>query len=971
MAVDCSELAKALGKLHRLTAEREDIHSYDDVVRSIQSELRVEGMPDLSREEITQAVEIYRRYLNEISPKEAMSKVARINAEAKIEGALGHERLAGKQDDYHAKINDALDRLAAQEAKPRTRRKAVIVNDTIKELRTIAAHLTDREMQLRREKEIEAQAAGGEIPAAARKEGPVTREKARADEARERLNEKKTLQAVDADIAALEKRIDSGDLSKADVKARARASEELSARRAARQVLKDEISARRAKADLEEQLTTGKRAAPAARREGPQTLTRNQIEELRGRIAAEDATAQRQARLEDQIRVAEEQLASGQYPATPGRREGPRGELESRLTDLRGQLATAKADQRAEDATARKIAEAQQAIAEGDLAIKSGKPTAPTSDSMRAKKDMLESLRKQLATMRVRAELEHYRLTGELPARRAKKQGAATQAAAELSQARGELRREETLASLEQAIGELTDKLNAGIFEPKPKRPERSIDQEVEDARFDLHRLRVRNEAAVQAQKGKTLGQRIRAPFAFLTNLASTGDFSAVTRQGGKVLVSHPMLAGATFVKEGVQAFASERRSFGVTEKRKEHPRYRMWLRAGLREADTMNKAEENIRSSFLDKVGGFSNYNRFHREYLNSLRFNYANMIADVYYNGEIDAEQAKDIARFVNAATGQSEIRAPQFIGDLGFAPNYSISNIEMVLGVPIWKANGRQMKTALAREMVRMVLGYILAATGLALAGIAVGKDPRASNFLKAVKGKMHADFMGGVSQWLILAARLSAFAYRTEERMRGAPGANLINPVVDAQGNPSAKQAGAVVGSFLRSKASPGASIAADIFTGNTFRGTSEKTTAQTMLRDHFGPIPVSDTYQIMTSEMSIPAKAAMFMLSQFGIGLSFYDDSQSSKQAQSSALRQSFGADVDDLVREYGVLEREGDARTDDQNQRFETLKGFNRNYLKSREAVKRAEELGQPERADRERQRLADRARTLQSLVGN
>src|SRR5262249_15028880 len=104
--------------------------------------------------------------------------------------------------------------------------------------------------------------------------------------------------------------------------------------------------------------------------------------------------------------------------------------------------------------------------------------------------------------------------------------------------------------------------------------------------------------------------------------------------------------------------------------------------------------------------------------------------------------------------------------------------------------------------------VTLGLLAAPGAYGLAHIEVGYDPEDSDFGKVVvNGKQHYDLTSGMQQYIVFAVRMAKSFVKRErgEKLR------------------ESEQPSAILEKFARGKASPVGGFAADILTGEDYRG----------------------------------------------------------------------------------------------------------------------------------------------------
>jgi hypothetical protein len=146
-----------------------------------------------------------------------------------------------------------------------------------------------------------------------------------------------------------------------------------------------------------------------------------------------------------------------------------------------------------------------------------------------------------------------------------------------------------------------------------------------------------------------------------------------------------------------------------------------------------------------------------------------------------------------------------------------------------------------------------------------------DPRSSDFGKIVLGDVRIDPLAGLAQTLRFGVQAS-----TGQRV------NAKGEVEDLRG-PKAKFGRAdIVSNFLRSKAAPGPGQVWDWIAGRRLDG-STPTVANTL--GNIGmPITYGDIKDVLTSELNVPEKSALSIMSIFGLGVAVYEKREKEKKS---------------------------------------------------------------------------------------
>ncbi|MFA5377686.1 MAG: hypothetical protein WC455_18190 [Dehalococcoidia bacterium] len=507
-----------------------------------------------------------------------------------------------------------------------------------------------------------------------------------------------------------------------------------------------------------------------------------------------------------------------------------------KANEISDRLAEIKRDARLEKATQERIAELQEYLDSETLPEAKAKPE-PKGGVLGSLRAIRDDLKKQLAKSE--------------PAQRAR---------------------------IEKQISALEDRISEGDILPKPKPAEIPQSKELEQMAYERDRLRRQIRIAIQNAKPKTIWGHIVDPFNAIRAIKTSFDFSAVFRQGGFIALGHPVRA-AQALPAMFKAFASDQASSKINADILDRPNAPLYARSKLYIAptdgsETLAAREEAFMSRWAGKIPGVAASQRAYVTFLNVLRADSFDTMA-ASLSGEPTLQQAKALATFINEATGRGSLGKMELaavgLNTAFFAPKYTASRFQLLLGHPLWGGTNETRKL-IAMEYGRYLMGlatiYIL---GL-MAGGETEDDPRSSDFGKIRFGNSRLDPLSGLSQTIVMTSRI---AVQTSKAVG----------LTDSKGFVSTKDDEARdlkfddIGRFLRGKLSPTFGIPLDAVLGSNVVG--EPVTPLGALVT--GPIPMQfdDIYKAM-KEQGMPEGAALSILSVFGMGLQTYDSRSKKK-----------------------------------------------------------------------------------------
>jgi len=348
-------------------------------------------------------------------------------------------------------------------------------------------------------------------------------------------------------------------------------------------------------------------------------------------------------------------------------------------------------------------------------------------------------------------------------------------------------------------------------------------------------------------------------------SMMASFDLSAPLRQGA-FLIGKPKQWLPAFKDMFKYAFSEKAYQNGLADIQK-MPTYGLMRETKLALTD-MSKGlagrEERFMSNLAEKIPGAGRIirgsDRAYTGFLNKLR---ANVFDDLV--SKLGKDQAPDISRFVNSATGRGEL--PQMLRNSHavlngafFSPRLMASRINMLNPQYYMSLSAPVRKEAL--KSLLTFGGTVATVLSLAkMGGADVGTDPRSADFGKIKVGDTRYDILGGFQQYAVLASRLA-----TNEMVSSTTGKEFTL----GEGY-NASTRGDIMMRFLQSKESPVIGFLSGLFTGKDNMGQDFNIPAEAMNR--FIPMFAQD----MSDLMSKGSNPAMAIPGTFGVGLQTYTD----------------------------------------------------------------------------------------------
>jgi hypothetical protein len=359
-------------------------------------------------------------------------------------------------------------------------------------------------------------------------------------------------------------------------------------------------------------------------------------------------------------------------------------------------------------------------------------------------------------------------------------------------------------------------------------------------------------------------------------SMMSTLDMSAPFRQG-------LFLVGRKEFWKGFQSmfkqFGSEKAYNAVMDDIRGRQTYPLMEESGLALTDMgtdLLAREEAFASQWAERIPVYGKAvqasGRAYSGFLNKVRADTFDTLVRKSYDAGIsfdkDPKALKDIAKFVNSATGRGDLgshinQAGPMLNAVFFSPRLIASRVNLLN--PAYYAT---LSPVVRKEALKSLLSLGAIATTVtslaAAGGASVEVDPRSSDFAKIKTGNTRFDILGGFGQYLTLGARLA-----TNQSM------NAKGEVQELGKKFGSKTRLDVGMSFLMNKESPVASYVTDFLRGKNAIG--EPFNAGPDLVKRFVPLILSDLDELFTDPNS--AGPAAIVPSAFGVGTQTYDASK--------------------------------------------------------------------------------------------
>lgn len=447
---------------------------------------------------------------------------------------------------------------------------------------------------------------------------------------------------------------------------------------------------------------------------------------------------------------------------------------------------------------------------------------------------------------------------------------------------------------LAEQIAYLESRLKNNDFAPRPKAVVKRS-PELDRMRYEKARLQHQVRQRMAAMRPKTPWQKVMAPFRFIQSVRSAFDFSAVRRQGGWMVLTHPVRS-LRRVPDMFRAAWSDAEAFRLNAELRDpakRPNAMRYAAAKLEFTDpggAMTEQEEMFRSDLAERVPlvgrGVKGSNRAYATFLNLIRADAFDAMTDAFLvdGGVGTAVEEKAIANYINVATGRGATGSMKAAADamngIFWSPRYVISRFQLLLAQPLYRGTWRTRKM-IAKEYARYLAGMVVVYTLGKMAGGELEDDPRSSDFGKIRFGDTRLDPLSGLAQTATFVSRVSTGKVK---RTSGAVVA-IRGGDIPYGGDNTAD----VIARFLRTKLAPASGLAVDVAAGENVVG--EPTTGWSVARGAVIPLSMSDIYDTLV-EQGVPAGMALSILGIFGEGVQTYQPKEQRRTARNTRRRRA-------------------------------------------------------------------------------
>lgn len=596
-------------------------------------------------------------------------------------------------------------------------------------------------------------------------------------------------------------------------------------------------------------------------------------------------------------------------------------QAKSMVADLRSQLK--KTEPAQQQRIQKQIDQLNRYLDEG-TAPEGRKPAEPASDKIQSLIEIRDDLKKrlaqsdpvqkkreekQIATLEQKiAGLKKNLEEGTLPPKTEARQFEDTETVSRMKNVVGLLRKylrnsEPALREkLEKRIAKLDERIESGDIYPKTKPAPVPMSQELRRLEYIANQKAKLIREKLYAEKPKTMLDWIADPFNAARTIIAGGDLSFVLRQGKFIGIANPARVLKS-IPAMVKAVGSRRAEFDIQSEIESRHYGPMYAKGKLYFSPTesgtaLSKMDEAYQSHWINRIPIISGTQRGNVAFLNKLRADsFDAMASTMAKDGEITIQQAEDIARFINEATGRGGLGAAEgaavHLGLAFFSPRYQVSRLQLLVGHPIWAAKDPAARKLIVKEYAKTVIGYSVA-LGLALAaGANIETDRKSPDFLTLRWGRERIDILAGLKQPFVFVNRLLS--------------GKKTNPVTGKQSDLEARD----IFQFQRSKASPLAGTLTDVALRKDYKG--DPVTPGSVARNLVTPITLGEIANQIKEYGLGPRSIAGSLLSFLGESVNIYDEDQKPVDPEVEKFKEKLSDIRSKIKREEPVSKEERDS----------------------------------------------------------
>jgi len=445
----------------------------------------------------------------------------------------------------------------------------------------------------------------------------------------------------------------------------------------------------------------------------------------------------------------------------------------------------------------------------------------------------------------------------------------------EASDARQKQKLEKTLAFLNARIAN-------GDYGPRTRAEKPLRSEELEKLDYQVYRARqeLKQRIANLDPWWTDWRQVVTKPFREIQAWKSASDFSALMRQGGIALRSHPIRT-LRRVPGAVEAIFNPEKAWKINEELVNGERSWYYHRAGLEFTAVdgpMLGREELFAASLVERIPYLGQLvkgsNRGFVTLLNTIRADSFDAMTRSFRGpGGLSLAESQAVANYVNVMTGRGSVAGLEkhvhTLNGLLWSPRFTLSRIQFRLGMPIGQAPTWRIRKAITIEYARYLVGV---ATTMWLYehvfGGEVEHDNRSSDYGKIVVGNTRLDPLSGLSQFTVLMRRMIS-----GEKMNQA---GQVIPIAGSDVPYRGDTRFSTIQRFGRSKLGFLPGLVWDVLEGKDFTGEPISAKKELLM----APVPLGfEGIVNLMQDQGVPKGTALGVLNLLGEGVQTYEPKQ--------------------------------------------------------------------------------------------
>lgn len=437
-------------------------------------------------------------------------------------------------------------------------------------------------------------------------------------------------------------------------------------------------------------------------------------------------------------------------------------------------------------------------------------------------------------------------------------------------------------AGLKRQTAQLEDRMARNDYAPRKPKAKPELDPEALALKFEHTKTKKafteklleweRAQHTIPQKVARTIGETFHTFRAIMTG----GEMSALLRQGKLGFLAHPFKTMTGAVPAMFRAFRSEAGEYANMQEILSRPNADLYRQGDLAILDpnsfTKAQLEGNYRSKTANMIPFIAGSGRAFTAFTNRMRADLFDIHAATLVRrvGEVTPTDAKAFGTLVNEMTGSGSLgikagKATDFLNTIYFAPKYTMSRVQMLIGHSAW-GGSKHTRRIVAEEYARILTGGAVMYAAYSLLkkedDPPVDWDMNSSRFGLIKVGESWVDPMAGLAQVTVLSNRIWTGETTEQGEVR-----SLIDP------DYGKRDMDKVLLRFNRSKLGPQAGTVYDLMTRKDFN--DDPITLQGEVLKNVSPMTWGDIAKAMRAN-GTPEGVVLSTLAFFGESVKTFD-----------------------------------------------------------------------------------------------